>query len=258
VTPELGPGAAKALISEFGGHGLYDVANGLQELVIPSSSYSSHKATFSADGTRVISTSWTYDAKREAATVNLWDVASAKRILSLKLPGHAQVDAAVTPDGKHLITSSKVPVEKGAGEFFITAWEVPSGAKKSEFREDAMYTSSMVATAGDNTSAAVITAKGKLMHFDIATGKATQLLTGIDSYAAAPIFSPDGKSLALMSSSSFSRPAPVVVLDWATGRARATFACPEGGATCAAFTPDGRYLITGTSVAGALVWELPK
>jgi WD40 repeat protein len=72
------------------------------------------------------------------------------------------------------------------------------------------------------------------------------------------VFSPDGKSLAVLGASSFGRPAPVVVLDWETGKARHTFACPKGGPTAAAFSPDGKYLVTGTRQAAALVWDLTR
>jgi hypothetical protein len=50
----------------------------------------------------------------------------------------------------------------------------------------------------------------------------------------------------------------VVVIDWETGKVRQTFSCPDGGPTSAAFSPDGRYLITGTNLATAIVWELTK
>ena len=73
-----------------------------------------------------------------------------------------------------------------------------------------------------------------------------------------PVFSSDGKSLALLGQSSFGRAAPVVVLDWDTGKTRQTLSCSDGAPTSAAFSPDGRYLVTGTSQATALVWELTK
>jgi hypothetical protein len=49
-----------------------------------------------------------------------------------------------------------------------------------------------------------------------------------------------------------------VVLDWETGKAKHKFACPEGGATAAAFSPDGKYLIIATNQATALVWDLTR
>jgi WD40 repeat protein len=179
-------------------------------------------------------------------------------VFELRLPGHTTIDAALTPDGKRLVTASRKPAAKGAGELVLTAWEVPGGAKKGELREEGGYGNAYVATAGDNATAAVVTSKGQLVRFDLATGKATPVVSVVTSVSSAPVFSPDGKSLAVFAASPFGRPAPVVVLDWETGKARHTFACPEGGAAAAAFSPDGKYLVTGTSQGTALVWELTR
>jgi hypothetical protein len=39
---------------------------------------------------------------------------------------------------------------------------------------------------------------------------------------------------------------------------RQTFACPDEGPTAAAFSPDGKYLLTGTNQGTALVWALTR
>jgi WD40 repeat protein len=254
---DFAPGGAKALVSEFGGYGVHDGTSGTQEFVIPADRPNFHKAAFTADGSKVVTCLASHDGKKEPAAVSVWDVASAKRLFALQLPGHSSIAAALTPDGKHLVAASRKPAEKGSGEFVITAYAVPGGAKAGELREEGGYANGAVAT-GDNTTAAVVTAKGKLVRFDLATGKAESVASGIDSLSRAPVFSADGKLLAVLGGSSFGRPAPVVVLDWETGNTKHTFACPDGGPTCAAFSPDGKYLITGTNQATALVWDLTR
>jgi WD40 repeat protein len=255
---EFAPGGGRALVSDYGGYGVHDGTTGVQEFVIPITWFGYQKAAFTADGSKVVLSLGSYDGKKEPASVSVWDVAAAKRVFALQLPGHSTTDAALTPNGKHLVTASSKPAEKGSGEFVIAAWEVPGGAKRGEFREEAGSGYGYVATAGDNDTAAVVTSKSKLVRFDLATGKATPVSSGIESVSSAPVFSLDGKSLAVLGPSSFGRPSPVVVLDWETGKVRQTFACPDGGATTAAFSPDGKYLITGTSQGTALVWELAR
>jgi WD40 repeat protein len=255
---EFAPGGGRALVSDYGGYGVHNGATGVQEFVIPIPRFNYQKAAFTADGSKVVLSLGSYDGKKEPAVVSVWDVAAAKRVFALHLPGHSTIDAALCPNGKHLVTASRKPAEKGTGEFLIAAWEVPGGAKKGEFREEAGHGYGYVATAGDNNTAAVVTSMGKLVRFDLATGKATPVSSGIESVSSGPVFSADGKTLAVLGPSSFGRPSPVVVLDWETGKVRQTFACPDGGATTAAFSPDGKYLITGTNLATALVWELVR
>jgi WD40 repeat protein len=248
--------SGRVLISDHGGMGVHDI-RGMQQFVIPTGSSNYRRATFVDGASKVITAVGSYDGKKEPAVASVWDVATAKRMFIVQVPGQVSIDAALTADGKHLITAGRKPAEKGAGEFFIQVWEVPGGAKKSEFSEEAGYGNGAVAIAGNET-AAVVTSKGKLVRFDIASGKATPVVSGVDSIAAAPVFSAEGKLLVVLGQSTFRQPAPVAVLDWETGKTRQTFSCPDDGPYSAAFSPDGRYLLTGTNQGTVIVWELTK
>jgi WD40 repeat protein len=254
---EYAPGGGRVLVNDGSGFGVHDGTTGLQQFVLPVAAYAVRKAAFTADGTKVITTDGRADGKG-TATASLWDVLAAKRLLLLSFPNCAAPDAALTPDGKHLVTVCRKPAEKGPGEFLIQTWEMPAGVKKQTFSEPAGYASGRVACAGDNRTAAVVNSKGQLVRFDLTTGTATPIATNLDNLHADPIFSPDGKLLAVLGQASFGRPAPVLVYDWAMGKQRHNFACPDGGPVCAAFSPDSRYLITGNNQATALVWELGK
>src|SRR5439155_8252548 len=111
--------------------------------------------TFSADGSKVVVSSSSFDYKKVPGRVTVWDVARARRVASLELPGYGQITAAITPDGKYLVTAGRKPAEKGNGDFVVTGWEVATGAKKGELVEEAGYVTSHVATATDNKTAAV-------------------------------------------------------------------------------------------------------
>jgi len=83
----------------------------------------------------------------------------------------------------------------------------------------------------------LITSKGKLLRFDLATGKTTPM-NGASTRSRRPGVQPDGKSLALLAIVSFGRPAPVV---GSTGKRQdeADVFLPDGGAISARFAPDG-------------------
>lgn len=255
---EFASGSNKALISDSGGYGVHDGITGDQEFVIPTGTSNSHSCAYTPDGSKAILCLGSHDGKQYPATVSVWDVAKAKRLSAIPLPGHSTFVAALTPDGKHLVTASRKPTEKGKSEYFLTAWETPGGAKKGEFQEEAGYVPGAITTAGDNSTAAVITSKGKLVRFDLATGKVEPIVCGIDTFGGSPVFNGDGKLVALLGHSPFGRAAPVAVFDWTTKKVRQTFACPDGGGSSAAFSPDGNHLITGTNKGTAFVWALSK
>jgi WD40 repeat protein len=255
---EFSPNGSHVLASDFGGFGVHDGETGRQQFVIPGAAYGSQRAFFSADGSKIITTQFSYDGKKEPAAVTIWDSTTAKRLFTMSMPGNATIEAALTPDGKHLVIASRKTAEKGLGEFIISAWEIATGKMISESKEDASHGTGGVATASDNKSAVVVTSKSKVVRFDIESGKTTSISPGIDYVSAAPVFSADGKLVALYSASSFGRMAPVAVVEWESGKAKYKFDCTDGGPTCAAFSPDGKYLVTGTHQSTAIVWDLTK
>jgi WD40 repeat protein len=117
-TTSIGPaalsaGAVRALARDSAGVGVYDLASGSQQYVIPTAADGWSQATFSPDGARVVLTSFGYDPKKVPARVSVWDAQAGKRLGTVELPGFRSVVAAVTPDGKFLVTAGLRAVEKG-------------------------------------------------------------------------------------------------------------------------------------------------
>jgi WD40 repeat protein len=255
--------AGKALVRDnLGGLGVHDVAAGTQLYAIPTPRDTKTAGAFSADGTKVVQSSSSYDHKKVPARVAVWDATAGKRLGGVELPGYSEVTGAVTPDGKHLVTAGTKPSEKGdANEFVVTGWELATGAKKGALTEPAVFGTPHVATAPDNQTAVVVTPKGQLVAFNIATGekgKAYDLRRRMPG--GAPVFSPDGKRLAVVCQSDFgpNPTAPVLVLDWPGGEIRHTFASPGVTPQAVAFSPDGKWLVTGSPDSTATVWDLSK
>jgi WD40 repeat protein len=255
------PDVTRALVRDpTGGLGVHDLATGTQQYVIPVPYDGPSYATFSPDGSKVLVASSSYDTKKMPARVTVWDVAGAKRVAALDLPGSGALVAALTPDGKHLVTAARKPSEKGNGEFVVTAWEVGTGAKKGEFTEEAGFNQQQVATAADNKTAIIVTAKGKLVTFDVASGKIGKTFDINRVPAIAPLFSPDGKKLAVACQADYNpeQTAAVLVLDWPSGQTKHSFQVTGGSPGAMAFSPDSKWLVTGSPDTTATVWDVSK
>ena len=250
----------RALAREGNGFAVYDVSTGTQQYALPSPFDSYAVASLTPDGSKAVVASANYDGKKPAQ-VSVWDAASARRLASLELPGYNSLSAAATPDGKHVVTAGRKAAEKGSGTFVVAAWDAATGAKKGEYTEEAGFGMPHVAAGPDNAKAAVVTPKGALVVFDLATGKLEKTFDlKRNQVGPAPVFSADGKRLAVACQGGYGggNAAKVFVFDWPSGEAKHTFNAPGGTPTALAFSPDGKWLVTAAPDTTATVWDVSK
>lgn len=255
----LSPDGTRALAYEGNGTAIYDLPSGTQQYVIPGDFNRENRSSFSSDGSKVVQLMTSYDVKKNPARVAVWDVAAAKKLGEVELPGLLQVNAALSPDGKTIVTAGIKAVEKGEGEFVVAGWDLGTGKKRGEFTEPGGYGSMSVAATGDNKTAVVLSPKGGPIVVDFVTGaKVRELDLGGKQSGGSLAVSSDGKLAAVSLRPSFGATptSTLLVIDIESGKVKKTLTGMTGNPNTVAFSPDGKTLITGSSDTTALVWDL--
>jgi WD40 repeat protein len=177
----------------------------------------------------------------EAPPIQLWDVATGKRLSTLKAQGWVTA-ARFSKDGKQLLTWSVVPkITRDKGQLSISVgpecprhlrvWDVAT----QKVLHEQLAAAGEVALASDAETAA-LTMVGGVNVIHLPTGK---LVCKIPAEPLFVAFTPDGKSLVTANYM-----APPVLWDAATGKEIRTFDAPSGErARLAGFSPDGKTLV---------------
>jgi WD40 repeat protein len=183
--------------------------------------------------------------------LQVWEVSTGRPVLQVN--GDCVVHSlAYSPDGRWLLG--------GGADARVRVWDAATGALETLLEDDEMV--APVTTLAFPPRQALLAAGGasgtEVWLWDVATGEPTLLIPdAIDGCAVEAVaFHPDGRLLA------------VAGIDWlATGGSdgavalwdvvdRCEVALFDGGATCAAFHPSGRWLASASLANSICVWDM--
>jgi len=173
-------------------------------------------------------------------TVKVWDIATGKRVTTLRGHGNAVSSVVFTLDGKRIVSGS----EDGT----IKVWDayVDYAAKYFRSHTNAVKT----AFSPDGKRLVSRTMDGKMKVWDVASTAEIMTLSGGRSGKSSlfrlPVFSPDGKRIA-----SIGAERAIVVWDAETGAEVMAFGGQDEEIGCLAFSPDSRRIVSGSSKRGA-------
>jgi RNA polymerase sigma factor (sigma-70 family) len=183
-------------------------------------------------------------------TIRRWDVATGKEIAPPGGHEYWVFTAALSPDGKTLAT--------GAGDGTIRLWVAGTGEELRKIDTGHGWVNS-VAFSPDGKSLVSGGWDKTIRLWDTATGKELRRIEGHGAEVIRVAFSPDGKLIASAPKVSFrdgkrlppnEQDSAVRLWDASTGKEVGRLEGHPDGATCLAFSPDGKRLVTA---AGA--WE---
>jgi RNA polymerase sigma factor (sigma-70 family) len=224
-------------------------------------------AAFSPDG-KALAAGTNYQGQPESNyEVQVWEAATGKALSRFKGRGHIRA-LAYSPGGRLLALSSY-------WEKNICLWDVAAGKELGRFRDEVEHVDSL-ALSPDGKTLASGNRQGTLRLWDVAAGTERGRFDDLPGNWQALAFSPDGK--AVVSGSAPRRQLPrdglgggltggrpdvpaeyarvLCLREVATGRELRRFGGHAESVFCAAFSPDGHTLASGTAGGMIHLWEV--
>jgi WD40 repeat protein/serine/threonine protein kinase len=253
VSPD---GATIAVAGQANSIFLYDLATGRLKATLSGHEGAVESVAFSPDGKLLASASWD-------RTVRLWSAETGKILVVLRGHSHQVLSARFSPDGKLLATADgqwDVPHEKNLpGE--IKLWDV---ASHREVRSLRGHVSSIYALAfsPDGKTLASGSTDQTVKLWDTASGELRETIVPGESGASSGMGAGFSRASEAVRATMNSFPERTVRKDRENETPpRPKVILPHGSnieVWSAAYSPDGKTLITGTSGGALLRWDVEK
>jgi WD40 repeat protein/serine/threonine protein kinase len=217
---------------------LWDVASGRKVQDLPGHSQAHAYLTFSPEGCTIA-------AGGQDGTVNRWDALTGQPKQPWRWHGREVRPVAYSPDGKLLASGGK--------DGTVQLLDAATGQRRDTFRGSPFFTNLAFSPDGRTLAAVNEAPNATLRLWELET-KAERALTGHTGHILGLSFHPGGKLVATAALDG------TVRLWGATPESQAMrifdFRSP-GGAFCAAFTPEGRYLAAGFENGTIAILRVP-
>lgn len=245
----------------------FETANGTNLFVVPPPSVppglQSH--FHSPDGMKVINVSRPNDGKRTGGCV-VWDLATEKRVIEVDIPPSFQMPhASMTQDNSRLVVLTHTrDAVTGELAVVVTGWDVKTGKKLGEVADPTPRETVYLTAVGDS-QAVLLSRSGRLWSVDYVNNKIGRDIDRLPStfQGEVPVylrvvFSEDGKQFAAGVQGTKIETYGVRVYEWPTGKPIRNYVGHVAPISALRFTPDGKYLKSGSQDTSVLLWDLSK
>jgi WD40 repeat protein len=214
------------------------------------------RIAFTPDGKQLLS------ARNDEAQIRVWTVATGEEVRrfpydSLKEAGMfgAHINSfGVSADGKWVVVHS-TKAGRRSGPVLL---ELESGKELHRHRVGTEDDSVHFSVPSPDGQQLIYAKKNELVLLDLLTGKETRRFEGRGQYVFLVAVSPDGEQVAA------SIRAPGSDRDWvqcwkvATGESLRVFKGHQGTITSLVFSPDGKYILSGSTDRTARLWRVKE
>ncbi|AKI98502.1 WD40 repeat protein [Archangium gephyra] len=204
---------------------LWNVRTGKEWRCLQGHSHWVRSVAFSPDG------QWLASGSSDTM-VRLWDVQTGRELRCLEGHSSLVMSIAFSPDGKWLVS--------GSSDMTVRLWDVHTGRELRRLHGHSAWVTS-VAFSPDGKWLVSGSADKTVMLWEAHTGRELRGFQGHSSWVTSLAFSPDGHHLAVAFLKGI-----VCLFDVATGQERIAYAHLPAG--WAAFTPEGRYKLSGDTM----------
>lgn len=217
-------------------------------------------AAFSRDGALLAVATARVASDKSAREIRLWDVANGRLRQEVSGPTTEVDQLALSPDGKYvagLMFGLDAARDRVAE---VKVWEWWGGKVVSHVQQPGSGGTPWVTFTPDGGSFAMIGPDRMIRLRGVASGGTRLLLGDAGQLTVSPLFSPDGRMLAVagqtLTQDGRAEGTWVKLWEVATGQVREELTGHEGRITALAFSHDGKVLATGSADTTVLLWDL--
>jgi WD40 repeat protein len=214
---------------------VWDVTSGQEMLMLKGHEGGVTSVAFSPDGSRIVSGSWD-------KTLKVWDAAGGKEMFTLKGHTAGVMSVAFSSDGERIVS--------GSWDKTLKVWDATSGQELSTLNG---HTNSVLCVAFRADGKRIVSgcADGSLTVWDTTTGHGVITLDSHTSAVKSVVFSPDGNQIVSGSvcgifDSGKGLGRTLKIWDATTGEEILALDGHANGASCVAFNPDGKRIVSGS------------
>ena len=234
---------------------VWDAATGQEILTLKGHTGFVTGVCFSPDGKRLASASgafyWGNDpaGRGQPSEVKVWDAATGREALTIKVHTGGTSGVAFSPDGKRLASASAIRT--------VTVWDAATGQEVLTLGGHAGKFINGVAFSPDGSRLAC--ASGPTVKvWDAQTGQEVLTLSGHKHIVWHVCFSPDGSRLASAAGNKWNvhEPGELKVWDARTGQEQFTLPGHTDNVWSVCFSPDGSHLVSASRDRMIKVWDM--